>query len=318
MNEAFSESAEHHQRPELDRSKPAKLFEYAREKQRWAEQLSERQRIEAVDYLANELERYVTETFDSLPELTITTSDVHYTKAIHGQGSRHAIETGPLPLDGDAQLLGEHEMKGILFGFHRGDEHDLRAYVSMGDEPQYFMGGIYTPLLSVGVEKSSIHLTQYTVAEELEKLATYIDEQLVTSDEHLREPAHNFMDILRDTKKSPTKKLHEGSVFLTEITKDTLVMPRFVDALLEMAKLELQLDEPQDIQTQLHRVVISQSPISAYKPVPGQTSFSNIDTIQLGMIGETSNKSLGIFFINNEQAVQIPVQYITSIYRSVQ
>lgn len=318
MNEAFSESAEFHQRPELDRSKPARLFEYAREKQHWARQLSERQRIEAVDYLADELERYVTEAFDSLPELTITSSDVYYTKAIQGQGSRHSIETGTLPLDGDAQLLGEHKIKGTLFGFHRGDEHNLRAYVSVGDEIQYFMGGIYTPLLSVGVEGSSIHLTEYTIAEELEKLAAYVNEQVALSGEHLREPTDIFISIVHDPGRSPTKKLHDGSAYLTEISKDPAVVPHFVDALLEIAKLELHLDEPQDITTQLHRVVLSQSPISAYKPVPGPTFFSEVNDIQLGMIGETSSKSLGLFFINNEQAVQIPVQYITSIYRSVQ
>lgn len=317
MNEAFSESAEFHQRPELDRNKPAKLFLYARDKQRWIqERVSEQQLPDAIDHLVDELERYITESFDSMPELIISSGDIHYTKDIQGYGSRHAIESGLLPLDGDAQLLGEHEVRGTLFGFHRGEARDLRAYVSVGDGVRHFMGGIYTPLLSAGVEKSSIHLTAYTVAEELETLTSYIDQQLPELDEHTQQLAHLFRDTLSDPQKSPTTKLHECSVFLAKIVQDPGIAPHTMDAFMEMTKLSLHLDEPQDIQTQLHRMVISQYPISAYKPQQGPTFFPGIEEIQLGMIGETAKKSLGLLFIDNEQAVQIPVEYITSIYRS--
>jgi hypothetical protein len=37
---------------------------------------------------------------------------------------------------------------------------------------------------------------------------------------------------------------------------------------------------------------------------------------QLDLIGESANKGLGLFFLNNDKAVQIPVQYITSIYKT--
>lgn len=318
MNEAFSESAEFHQRPELDRNEPAKLFLYAKEKQRWIQRhVSDHRLREEIDYLANELERYVSESFDTLPELTITSSDVYYTKEVSGQGTRHAIESGPLPLDTDAELFGEHTINGVLFGFHRGTDQDLRAYVSLGEGIYQYMGGIYTPLLSVGVEKSVIQLTEYTVAEELQTLTTYIDEQLPTLSDDSQKLTRHYRDTLDSRQKSSVTKLHEGSIFLTKLAQDPDVASNTMDALMEMAKLQLHLYDPQDIQTQMHRVVISHSPVSGYKQKTGPTFFPEVEGIQLGMIGETVKKSLGLFFIYNDQAVEIPVEYITNIYRSV-
>lgn len=317
MNEAFSESAEFHQRPELDRNKPAKLFLYARDKQVWfRERVSEHQLPDAIDHLVEELERYTTENFDSMPELTITSSDIYYTKNIEGFGSRRVVESALLPLQGDAELTGVHAIKGTLFGFHKGEQNDIRTYVAIGDGIRQFMGGIYTPLLSVGVEGSTIQLSEYETAEQLETLDTYITEQLEGADVGTQDAARSLIDILGEPRLPAVKKLHGGAAIIARIANTRDIAPQLVDALLERVRLTLDLAEPHEIHTTLHREIINTQSVAAYKAVTGPTKFERVEDMQLGLIGESADRGIGLLILHNEMAVQVPVQHVTHIFKA--
>lgn len=305
-------------RPELDRNRPARLFRYARDKQRWLqERVSEHQLPDAINHLVDELEQYATSAFDTMPEITIASPDVQYTRDISGSGTRRVIESGPLPFEGDAALFGEHALRATLFGFHQGDDTDLRIYASLNDGIRQFMGGIYTPLLSVGVEGSEIHLTEFGNAEQLEERGVYVQEQLPGYDEAVRALVTDILRTLNDSQTSAAKKLHNTSKNMAAIARNAETSQQFVDAMLDIIFLKLNLNLPHDIQASSHRVVITERPVPSYKAQRGPTQFTNI-VPQLGLIGETANRGLGLFFIKNESAVQIPVQYITNIHRSQQ
>ncbi len=310
------DSPEWMHRPELDRTRPARLFTYAQMKQQWLkDRVHETQLPDAIDHLADELEQYVTGAFTSLPELTIVSQDVHYTREISGRGSRHSIESGPLPFEGDAALFGEHALRATLFGFHQGTDHDLRVYVSNDDEVRQFMGGIYTPLLSVGVEGSEIRLAEVSTAEQLDERGAYVREQLAEYGTVTSELVRELLKALNEPDLTAIRKLHNTSHVIAEIARHTETSQQFVDALIDIIFLKLGLNVPHDIQTSSHRVVITERPVTSYKAKQGPTHFTGVIP-QLGLIGETANRGLGLFFLKDESAVQIPVQYITSMYRS--
>jgi hypothetical protein len=311
------EPAERMQRPELDPQRPAKLFSYAAKKQQWIrERMSEHQIPDAIDYLAEELEAYATNVFmGGAPELAITSRDVYYTREINGQGSARLIEMSPLPLNGDAELYGEHTIQGRLYGFHRGEGNDIRTYVEIGDGVRQFMGGVYTPLLSVGVEGSEIRLAEYSTIEKLEELGEYINEQLKHYTSGSKMLVAELLRGLNEKKEVAVKRLHDSSPVIAGIARQEEVTPQFIEALMEIIKLKLKLDTPHDIQTTLYREVITEWPTASYKAQKGPVTFNDI-VPQLDLIGESANKGLGLFFLNNDKAVQIPVQYITSIYKT--
>ncbi len=312
------DSPEWMQRPELDENRPARLFTYARDKQRWLRgRVNEHQLPDAIDHLVDELEHFVTSNFDSLPELTITSQDIHYTRGIEGHGSRYAIESGALPFEGDAALFGEHALRATLFGFHQGTAHDVRVYASTGDKARHFMGGIYTPLLSIGVEDSEIRLAEFSTAEQLEERGAYIKEQLSAYDSSVGLSFRELLQKLNEPQVTNIRRLHNTSLTIAEIARHTETTPQFVDAVIDIIFLKLGLNVPHDIQTSSHRVVITERPVTSYKAQQGPTLFQGVIP-QLGLIGESANRGLGLFFMNNERAVQIPVQYITSMYRSQQ
>lgn len=299
-------------KPELDVDHPAKLFLYAKKKQRWLRRIkSDRgQLAEEVDYLVDELERYVTHTFDSMPELDIISPDVHKTLDISGEGSHHRIENGPAPLKGDAALLGEHAIRATFYRFHRGDNQDLRVYVSSEQEERHFMGGIYVPLLSVGIDTSTITLSEYRHEEQLDSLTAFIIERLDEFDDKTASLVRDFVKKLKDNQAPAIQKLNNVSPILAAIAQYDTTPPQYIDALLDAVYLKLELDVPHDIQVSSHRVVLSDQLVAAYKSRSGPTIFRDV-VPQLGLIGETGNKGLGLFFMDDESAVQIPVQYIT-------
>lgn len=308
--------------PELDYNKPARMFTYAREKQQWLrkEWKSERQLSSAIDDLADELERYVSNKFDTLPELTIVSRDIQHTKEITGRGDHRIIESGPLPFDNDAAVaFGEHALRATLFGFHRGQENsDLRVYASTNsDDTRQFMGGIYTPLLSIGVEGSDIKLASFHTSEQIGERSKYIKEQLKEYDESVATLVDDLLKNIENSEYTEVRKLHIASDIAGELARHSELSQQFIDAVVDLIFFELDLNAPHDIHASLHRVVKNKQTVPSYKPIPQPTHFKSV-VPQLGFIGESLNRGLGLFFIKNDQPVQIPVQYITNIYRSQQ
>jgi hypothetical protein len=303
-------------KPELYRNRPDLIFTYARDKQKWLrERVSTARLPNAMDGLVEELENYTSATFGVLPELLIVSRDVHHTVHVGGEGSSVLIESGPLPLEGDAALYDEHTIRRYLYGFHQGEEHDLRVYVSTPEDPVQMMGGVYIPLISISVENSEIRFAESIIADRITELVTYITEQLDNYSPEINQLVRNLIRQLKDNETSPVKQLQSSSFLIAGISRLNEVSVPFLDAILEAIKLKLNLDTPHDIKTSAYREVITERPTASYKARPGKSFFGIMP--ELGLIGETGNKGIGLFFLEEDTAIQIPVQYITGLYKSV-
>ncbi|HWT39940.1 MAG TPA: hypothetical protein VN081_01530 [Dongiaceae bacterium] len=319
MEELPEQFAPREPKPEFDRRQPASLFTYARQKQQWLrDNVNPHTLPEAVGYLANELEGFVTSTFEGkTPEVIVTAAEVMYTKAISGTGSFHTIESDLLPFTGDASVLGAHTLKGQLFGFYQDEEsHDLRAYITSPEEPYRYRGGMYWPLYSVAVDSAEIKLAEASTTSILNDIEADIQRRLVPYSDEIKRPVLKIMSLLK-SKEMSTKKLHDAMSHIVEIVGHPEVSQQVVDSLLEMMRLELRFDSPHTIHADIYRTPISRG----YIPQKGPKIFEGVMAIP-DLIGETMQKYLALSFTyeeNHEQIpVQIPVQYITSIYETRQ
>lgn len=311
-----SEQNERGPRPEFDRNDPSGLFVYARDKARYLRFIvSTHELPAAIEHLADELEGHMSMVFETLPSVTIESNDVYYTKDIRPLGEGRTIDVGPLPFTGDAELLKIHAITGHLYGFHMGDQGDIRAHVSLNERAYKMMGGVYTPLLSVGVETSDIKLTQTIAASELERIGNEIKMLL---EQHSKATSADVLELLQlasAPESATAKKLHNISPVIARIARQPDASPQLIDALFEYIRYRLRLSLPHGISATSYREVITTDPIPAYRPRKEPKHF--VDVVpELGLIGESANRSLGLLFISDEKAVQIPVQYITSIYHS--
>lgn len=311
---ATSETPDWQRKPELDPDNPAQLFEYALGMLQWLRRLKHDkpdQLVDGVDHLVERLERYVSHTFDSLPELNIVSTDITVTRDVYGEGRRHIIESAPAPLRGDAELLGEHALKAILYRFYRSGD-TVRVYVSTGEPEDHLDGGVYTRLHSVGLEGSDITLAEYRNKKRFEDISKIIKKNIDNLDDTTTALIREFVRNSNNEGIQPIEKLNEASPIISAIVRDKAAPPQVIDALLDLLFLKLDLDMPHDIEASLHRVVLSDQPVSAYRPQPGPTLFRNV-VPQMGLIGETGKKGIALFFVDGESAVQIPVQYIDAM-----
>lgn len=323
------EQGERPRRPELSGIEPSQLFSVARARERWIhDRVSERQLPIAIDYFIEELETYVTATFGgNLPEIDITSRDITQTLGFHTlSATRFGIEVGPRPLEGDDAVLNTHVIKGRLFGFHRGESNDIRVYVDSGLPQHMLQGGIYSEYLSVGIGNSTIRLTEEVQKEEENRQSEYVREQLK---EYSLEVNHLFGRLVNeihykmvrpDEYRSSAQILQHCSPIIAEIEAHPSVKQQLVDAVLDYITVKLQLDTPHTIDVVSHRVIVSGNGYSR----GGPAEFQNTE-LRLCMMGETKHRMLGLFFSveddidgtkNTPKTVQVPVQYIKSIYKS--
>lgn len=316
-----SEPFEYIPAPELDRKRPSGLFFYAKEKQRWIRRTIDpsenpSRAVEAIDYLVDELESFISDAFDgSLPEVTITSTDVHYPREIKERESRFIVETGVLPVSDAEAIYGGHEIKGKLYGFHRGANDDLRVYVSRLDETRRTMSGVFTPLLSIAIEGSELHIDKYSTEEKLNELGMYVSKRLKELEPEVSKSVAGLYGILNERERSVASRLHFSSPFIINLATQYGADELLLDALTEIIKLKLNLDSPQIIQTSSHRVIITERPVSSYRSERGPSEFRDV-LPEVGLMGETLNRKLGVFFLYNDSAVQVPVDMITGIYKN--
>lgn len=307
-------SGEYH-RPELDRNNPDSLFLFAKEEQRRLRKIvNEEQFPAAVDFLVEKLERFITQNFDELPELTIRARDIRRTNMISKrEPGTFIIRSGVLPLDAiDEEVFGSHTVTGALYKFYRGDDDDLRMYVSGVDMPIDMPGGIYTPLLSIGVEDADIRLMTHEAAEQFEEVMAYINDSLAEYDQPIKDLVTVLTTTLNNPNQTITRKLHNSSPIVAEIERRITPASHIIDALLTVIFVKLDLLSPQNISASQYHLPFTEYPKPAYTR-KGAAVFSGV-TPQLELIGETDNKELGLFFLDGSQrAIKIPVRYITDM-----
>jgi hypothetical protein len=316
-----------HRRPELPTDAPAKVFSYAQQKIAWLkERVSSTQMPDAVDLLVEELQGFITQKLTPLPGITVQASEVYHTQAVsQTERGTYVIKSLPLELEGDAKIYGEHTIEGTLYGFHRGEKNDLRVFVDRAETPITMRSGIYQPLLSIPVEKSVIRFTAQQEAEQLQEKDDYITTQLETYPQQVRVLIIQLINALNSVD-TPAKKLHNASDIIAGIASYVSKeesYEKFIDAVLDYIHIKLGLASPQDITTSSHQVVISERPTSAYRR-GGPASFDEV-TPQLGVMGESANRVLGLIFpYKNEESpvtpkydmIRIPVQAVTILRKS--
>ncbi|MGV9001733.1 MAG: hypothetical protein ACOH18_02140 [Candidatus Saccharimonadaceae bacterium] len=301
-------------KPELDRHKRDELFKYAQDRQRWIRARVESAEVPvAIDGLVEELEYFVADNFDSKPQVVAVSWDIQHTGDIVTEGSRHIIQTEPLPLRGDEAVLQEYTVQGSLYGFHQGEErNDLRVYVSSGKPDYQYIGGVIIPLLSISIENSHIQFAESIAEQKLIDIGAKITEQLAKHSQEIRGFVTDLVRQLDDRKSSKEVKLKNSSTTIAGIARSKEVSLVFVDYLVEYIKLKLYLDMPHDIHTNAYQVIISKQPTISYKTISNPEFFPAIIP-ELGLIGETDNKGLGLIFLIEDIPLQIPVQYITTL-----
>lgn len=313
-----SESSEFAHGKELRAITPGALFEFAKNKQLELRAKLGQPLAREIGILADTLDEYMTHHFDTPPEVIGESRDIYETIEIHEKESSTTVEHTMRKIlnYGEISSFEQHSIKGKLFGFHRGLHNELRAYVDDGRAAQKLAGGVYQPLLSLGLEHSDLQFVETSV----EQNTDFIDSHLDEMDERVVETSHAILEALANSQLTVTEKLRNMSPLFTELAINKQVNAQFIDALLEIVKYKLRLDLPYTITTSMHRVIISQPPTFAHLPVHSETTFEHVSA-ELGIAGETKRPWLGIFFIENadsqdEANIQIPVDYITSIYRT--
>lgn len=303
-------------RPELDRNDPSQLFTYATQAQRWIhERVSEDLHAERIDSLIETLDTFVHEKFAEMPELRVQATDVVHTKGFaEVQPGIYRIDAEQLPFDVDAQLLGEHTIEGTLHGFHRGANSELRMYVARSEVSQKLKSGIFTPLLSIAVQESAIHYKSDEREREISeskallqaRLAEYDDQEIVSLVDRIENYVH-------DSRTTIASRLHGCSSLVAEIARMSSMDEKLIDAVLDYIRETLDLTSPHDIHTSAHRVHISDHPIRSHQR-GGAALFENV-TPQLGLMGESANRTLGLFISNEEKSISISVEFVTVIQK---
>ncbi len=308
-----SEHGRMDKRPEFEQDKPAQLFDHAKKMEAWyREKVNETILPDDIEILSEQLNNYIDSRFEVPPEVTVVSTDITHTSSVtpnpEHQGV-YEITSGPMPYE----LVEQHDIKGILYGFHRGVKNDLRVFIK--DKEQIVTeGGIYIPLLSVSVQSSEIKFTAFTAAEQLQALGAYITEHI---NKYGPEASAQVSTLLKGITKDGETALHKlqfNSYIMNEIDSNPLVPQQFVDTLLEYVRLKLKLTMPHDIQTFSHRVAKKGRYVNSYNLEPGALLESVVP--ELGFIVESGQKSLGLFFLHNERAIEISVQKIGSMHRS--
>lgn len=315
------ESSDNANRKELHATKPGKLFEFIRSKEReLRDKLNQPLPLaNEIDLLADTLEEYIADNFETMPEVIGESRDIYDTTRMDDIADVTTIEHTMRPITGndDISAFEQLPVRGKLFGFHRGSHNELRAYVDTGQTPQKLMGGVYKPLVSLGLEYSDLKFIDAS----LEENTSFIDTELAEMNEDVAEVTYSLLENLSNSRLTMAEKLHHISPLFTDLATNKEVTSQFVDALIEIVKFKFRLDLPHTITTDMHRVVISGPPTNAHRRVTTETAFDHVST-ELGLGGETMRPWLGMFFIQDAENegesvnIQIPVDYITSIYRT--
>jgi hypothetical protein len=311
------ESGGFHQRPEFSKETPERIFEYAKAKQQWAiERVSPERMGDSVAHAVEELDHYLATCFDGLPEIQVQTDDARQTQSFKdlGNGEYH-IQSSLIPLEGDAKILGEHTLRGTLFGFHRGSGDDIRFYLAQSS-PIPMDAGVYTPLVSIGVAGSLVTFGDQLRANEeseLQRKGAFIQEKLAEYGPETRQLVGEMIRLLNQPELATVDKLHRSAPIVVELSRSEEVTQQFIDAILDYIRVKLGLTSAQNIKTSSHRVTMTRHPVRSYIQ-RGEAEFNNV-VPQLDLM--KANKSLGLIISHADEAIVIPVEYLKVVEKSI-
>lgn len=305
-------------RPELDLHKPGELFSAAKAlERRIRRKIKPEDQNRAIDHLVNNLETFISEVFDGeLPEIVAQGDDVSYlVNTSEVEVGEYRLRTSRLPLRGDAALYGEHVLEGVLYNFHRGVKDDLRIFMSRQEESIITPGGLITPMYSVGVATSEVTLATDKKQERLNEPRKYINEHLLHYGEQASKDINALMNVLGNSEANMKDRLLEVSAIVAKIERQSKPTPQFIDSLLEVIWITLDLNAPQDLQVKQRRVFYTDHVTHAYK-LEGAAILPSVST-QLALIGSFDDRMLNLHFLDRDQrTIHVPVRDIVFIQKS--
>ena len=318
-----SEPREVGPRPELKNYERSELFTYAKSKVRWIKATSSTHEAPVgMGYLVDELEKYLTDSYaGELPELHIEARDIVKTANVGPLiAGSYTINVAPLPLhdlhDENDEVRDTHKLRGTLYGFHLGEDHELRMYISVPQEDKTtnLMGGIYSSYHSVAVEGSTIDFEQHHVIELLNERLQYLEKHEASSVKIVEDSVQEVLRILDGNFTNGALRL--SSQIIAGLVKNEKIPVPFKDALLEVIELKLQFYRPHDLIAASYREVLSEGPTFGFKIIPSGT-FENI-LPRLELIGDMNNRYLAVCFEDEKQerSIQVPVFTLTSIRKA--
>lgn len=310
----FSEAGEWKHKPELEHIRPEEIFKYALESQHWIrDRVHERERLTAFEYLAEQLDTYTQEHFDPSTEFTVSSNDVYHTGALNHMGpGTYLLRADSVPLEGIEELTHEATFTGYLHGFHVGDRDDIRFYIDTGVKPYKTMGGIFQPLLSVGVEKATITFKNESEQAQLRERGEYIRDQLHSHEysQEVQRSIATLLSLLDITDIAASTKLRESEAYILVLS--TQVEQSLIDAIFDIMSIKLGFTVPQDISVTSYRSIVSKN---SFIPQNRPREFTRV-MAKLGFAGETIRPILAVNFFKDDEWIRANVQHVTSITKS--
>lgn len=304
-------------RPEFNPSHPEQLFQYAGAQQQWLrDRISIADLPSAIDHLVGALDEHALRAFEAPPRVVVTSPDVLCSGAIQHTEQGFMIPVKQLTLKADdAALFGEHTLKGVFAGFHKGQQHEVRAYVSVGDPRQRLATGVYEPFYSVPVDAATIQFEELVISERKKTLTDSINTVLRDCRELTRIEVRRIKEatvVTSLTSRERLQLLQDSESTLSSIAKDPAASYILSDALLEWIALHLDLESGLDIEASEHRRLISKN---GFKDVRQTAQFRGVQA-QLNLHGETVGKRLGFMFEQGDQAIIVPIQSIKALHNT--
>lgn len=304
-------------KPEYDSHTPELLFSYAAEKEQWLKRrVNAEQLPDAIDGLANDLTEHVLHSFDSLPYITVESKDIWQTRNVSKEPGELHIRFNQKPLDGDAELFGEHTVQGMFDSFHVGNDGELRVNIQSAQDDILVQGFHGRPLYSVRVENSKIQFAEFVAQERLAAVSLDIAEKVRGGmPERTAQLVEHFIKELDQPAVITELKLQKSALLLGAINRQTAGSPQLLDSLLEMLKLKLRLDVPLDIKVNNFRNVVKQDGVEGHTAGEGPKVFEAVVPI-LGFTGDGDARGLALFIVDSDRAVRIPVYSIAQIRKT--
>lgn len=326
-------------RSSLSEIKHGQLFEWARQRYihlKESNQPTDRQLPDSVGHIADTLNRHLKENFALLHDRDSASLDIHFpdvvavTKDAYRTGSvdrlgplSQLVSIEPVPFGPVEDIVGEHTIAGSLVKFHVGEiNKDLRMYIQDGETIDT-MGGIFRPMISVGVEGSDIKFVEQTASERIEELGISIKSKLAKiNDDKINGHFLVFMYAANEQHVSNLRRLQESAKSLLVMSGRINVneYQHLIDDLCEYLSIKLNLQMSHEIESNGHRIIMPRtiapkgSKQRDYKIVSRYEEFIGVKP-QVELIGIESNRTVALTFQDHDRSIVVPFTNVTKLHR---
>lgn len=298
-------------KPRIEHYQQEDLFLYAADREQWIKTcLAPGQRLEALSSLAQELESTVAERYETPPLVVATSSQVYYPITEQRGGLIYVSTTRRLPLDGDAELFGVHEIEGQLYGFAvypKRDQEELVAYLRRSEPAVRTRAGIHVPLWSVPVSDSDIQLAETLRQNEEDELVRRLGGWVLSLENPAARDAANvilrgFLRDIRDRRLPAAEVLLRVENCISELRR-VEQGGAVLEQVFDLAAFRLNFHKGVALSVRSHRIMSSTETVRGYTPA-GAHAFSDVIP-QFTLMGESLRPIVGLTFHDETNVIQV-------------